>query len=141
MVNRNVLIIGGCVILLLCLCIGGGIALVTTGVGTALIATQPAADTGEKFMKALVDQDFQGAYNLCTTDLKGELGNPQGLQKLITNGRVQPTSYSFSSRNVSNGQATLQGTINLSGGRSGTVSLVLHDENGWKVAGFNLKES
>jgi len=136
--NKKVLLIIGGVVLVLCL-ICAGIAAVAFVLGFGL--TQPAAAVGENFMTALKNGDYAGAYNLCSPALQKELGSPQGLETRIKNGRVQPTQWSLTSRNVSNDQGQLDGSVTFTGNREGTVLLVLAQVgNDWKIAGFQLKE-
>jgi len=92
-------------------------------------------------MTALKNGDAAGAYNLCTPALQRELGSAQGLDTRIKNGRVQPTAWSFSSRNIENDTGQLEGTVTFAGNREGTVRLVLAQVGGeWKISGFNLRE-
>jgi hypothetical protein len=136
--NKKILLIIGGVALVFCL-----MCAVLFGVVFALGmgATQPAANTGEAFMTALKNGDAAGAYNLCTPALQRELGSAQGLDTRIKNGRVQPTAWSFSSRNIENDTGQLEGTVTFAGNREGTVRLVLAQVGGeWKISGFNLRE-
>ena len=136
--NRKTLLIIGAVILGLCLVC---VCVITAAVGLGLLGTQPTATAGENFMTALKNGDAAGAYNLCTPALQRELGSAQGLDTRIKNGKVQPTAWSFSSRNVNNDTAQLDGTVTFTGNREGNVTLVLAQVGGeWKISGFNLKE-
>ena len=135
--RKTILIIGGVILALCLVCVCIIVAAVALGFG----ATQPAATAGENFMTALKNGDVAGAYNLCTPALQRELGSAQGMQTRITNGRVQPTQWSFSSRNINNDTAQLDGTVTFTGNREGNVTLVLAQVGGeWKISGFNLKE-
>jgi hypothetical protein len=63
------------------------------------------------------------------------------LEALIVNNNVQPTQWSFSSRNVSGNMAELTGSVTLTGNRAGSVRVTLTQSgNNWLVAGFNLNE-
>jgi len=135
--NRKVLLIIGAVLLALCaVCVVFFVAVFALGLG----ATQPAADAGEAFMTALKSGSYPQAYGMCAPALQQELKSPQGLQQLVTNGKVQPASWSFSSRNVNGNSAQLDGTATFANGTQGTVRIVLA-QNGsvWQVVGFNLK--
>ena len=139
--NRKVLLIIGAVLLALCLLCGliiGAVTLFPIVLGFG--ATQPAADAGEAFMTALKSGSYPQAYGMCAPALQQELKSPQGLQQLVTNGKVQPASWSFSSRNVNGNSAQLDGTATFANGTQGTVRIVLA-QNGsvWQVVGFNLK--
>jgi hypothetical protein len=73
--------------------------------------------------------------------LQKELGSAQNLNTRIKNGRVQPTAWTFSSRNINSDTGQLEGTVTFTGNREGTVRLVLMQVSGeWKISGFNLKE-
>jgi hypothetical protein len=125
----------------LALCVGCVVIFGVIGFG-AFNQTQPAATTGENFMTALKNGNYSSAYNMCGADLKNELGSVQGLENLITQGRVQPVSWNFSSRNTSGNQAQLDGSATFSGNRNGTVRIVLEKSgNDWQIIGFNLKET
>lgn len=137
--NKKVLLIVGGLALVACLvCVVFVLLVVALGVG----ATQPAADVGEAFMAALKSGDYSQAYNLCAPALQKEVGgNAAGLERLVKNGRVEPTGWTFTSRNVENNVAQLTGTATFTGNRQGTVRVTLNQiGNDWKVVGFNLKE-
>jgi len=103
-------------------------------------ATQPAADAAEGFMTALKNKDYAAAYNLCTSDLQGELGSVQGLQTTVEDHEAYPVSWNFSSRSVENDQAEMSGDGTFAGSREAAVSIVLELVGGkWKVAGFNFE--
>lgn len=136
--NKKILLIIGGVALVVCLlCAMFFVVVFALGMG----ATQPAATASEGFMTALKNGDYAGAYNLCSPALQRELGSAGSLGTRIKNGKVEPTAWSFSSRNISNDTGELTGTVTFTGNREGTVSLVLTQVGGeWKIAGFNLKE-
>ncbi len=98
------LIIGGIVLGLVLLC-GIGAALLFS---TVINATQPMANGGEAFMTAIRDGDYNKAYSLCTPALQQELKSADDLKAAM--GAKQPTSWSFTSRAINNGQGTLSGT-------------------------------
>lgn len=136
--RKTILIIAGVVVLL---CIGLIVLAVAGGVIGGLALTQPAASTGDAFMTALKDGHYDQAYTLCSDNLQQEVGSIQRLEELIQSNNVQPTEWSFTSRNTSGDQAELSGSVTFTGKRSGTVRLVLEKVgNDWKVSGFHLKE-
>lgn len=137
--NKKILLILGAVGLGLCVvCVIFVAAIVLLGVG----ATQPAADAGEAFMTALKEGNYQKAYSLCSPALQRELGgNAAGLERLIKNGRVEPTAWTFTSRNIEGDSGELTGTATFTGNRQGTVRVTLNQSGGtWQVVGFNLRE-
>ena len=135
--NRKTLFIIGGVILVVCL---GCAALIGIAFVGGMLGTQPAATVGDSFMTALKDGNYSQAYGLCAPDLQKELGNASGLQTLIKNAQVQPTQWSFSSRNITNDVGELDGSVTFANNREGTVRLVLGKAGSdWKITGFNLK--
>ncbi len=137
--NKKVVLIIGAVLLVCC---AGIVAVAALGGLAALGTTQPAAQAGENFMSALKAGDYSKAYDLCAPDLQSELKDVQGLETMITGGNVQPSKWNFTSRNVNNDTAQVEGNVTFTGDRSGTVSLVLNKMgNDWKVTGFHLKEN
>lgn len=138
MKNKTWLIIG---IVALVLCCGIIIVIALVGGLLGFGLTQPAATTGEAFMTALKDGNYSKAYDLCTPDLQQELGGVQGLQAIIVDNNVQPTGWTFSSRETSGSMAELKGSVTFTGGRAGSVRVTLSQVgNNWLVAGFNLRE-
>jgi len=136
--KKLLLIIAGVAVLL---CIGLVVVVAVVGGLAAVGATQPTASTGDAFMTALRDGDFSQVYQLSSPSLQKEVGSAQKLERIIKDGKVQPTEWSFNSRNVSGDQAQLDGSATFTGDRDGTVTLVLAQSgNDWKVAGFNLQE-
>lgn len=128
------LIIGGIILGLLLLCGIGAFALFSS----VLNATQPIATSGETFMAALRDGDYNKAYDLCAPALQKDLGSAQGLQTGLAS--KQPTSWSFTSRAINNGQGSLSGTTQYKDATTGTVDMLFAQVgNDWKVTGVTLK--
>lgn len=133
--NKKVVVVIAVVAVVLCLVLVGIGAVIGFGV---LGATQPAADTGEKFMQALKAGDYAAANALCLPALQQKVGNAQGLKRIVESGKAQPTTWTFTSREVNNDQAQLQGAVAMQGGE-GTVTLdLLKVGSDWKVSAFNL---
>ena len=100
--------------------------------------TQPMTNAGDAFMNALKAGDYDTAYGMCTTSLQQEVGDANGLKTGLLS--LQPTTWNWDSRSVTNGQGQLSGTATFSDGKSNPVSLVLQQVgNDWKVAGVNLR--
>ncbi|MCA1554415.1 MAG: hypothetical protein LC737_08555, partial [Chloroflexi bacterium] len=96
------------------------------------------------FMNKLKAGDWSGAYALCTPTLQKELASAQALGKKITDGKAQPTSWSFedySTITPTSSDAQIDGSASFSGNRTGTLRLVLDrvGANQWKISGFNLQ--
>jgi hypothetical protein len=133
--TRNVLLIAG-VVVGLCICCF--VVVIGLGIVGGFGLTQPAADAGEKFMQSLKAGDYNTAYALCHPSLQQKLGSAQGLKQLVENGKAQPSTWNFTSRNIENAQAHLEGTATMQGG-NGTVTLdLVQVGSDWKVIGFNL---
>ncbi len=137
--NKKVLLIAG---LAAVLCIGGFVAILAIGGLAAVGMTQPATQAADNFMAALRAGDYNQAFNLCSPELQNELKDVQGLEAMIKSNSVQPATWNFTSRNVNNGTAEMQGNVTFAGTTShtGTVSLILNRVgSNWQVAGFDLK--
>ncbi|MDQ6693387.1 MAG: zinc ribbon domain-containing protein, partial [Chloroflexota bacterium] len=110
-------IIGGIALALILLC-GAGVI----GLGLFVVnATQPVASAGDAYMTALRDGDYSKAFNLSAPALQQEATNAQGLQSALSS--KQPATWSFTSRNISNGTGTLSGTTTYKTGSNGTVDM------------------
>jgi hypothetical protein len=128
------LIIGIIVVAFLLLC-GVGVALLIGGV---FAATQPVVNAGDAYMSALRDGDYNKAFDLSTPALQQEVGSADNLKAAV--GSKQPTSWSFTSRSINNGQGSLSGTTTFTDGTNGTVDMGLSQVgNDWKVSGIRLK--
>ncbi len=139
MQNKNTIIIVVAVLAVVCLCalvaavlFGGTIFAAVSGL------TAPAAEQADAFMQALQHSDYASAYSLCTPALQQELGSPDALRMMIENGQVQPKSWKFTTRNVENDVATLEGSFVSS--QAGRLKLELHKIGAdWKVNMFNME--
>lgn len=115
----------------LCLIIVGGSALVLTG---------DVRDTGEAFMIALRDQDYDAAFALTSPTLQADLGSSDALRGGIERGQVVPAEWSFTSHNRNNNEGDLNGSVIFASGVEGRVeiSFVLVDSE-WRVEAINLE--
>jgi len=124
--------------ILMCL---GGVLLLALQVGAPLAATQGPVDAADVFLGAMRDGNYGAAYSLAHPGLQQQVRNAQGLEQVVKNGRVEPTAWSFTSRQVAGDQAELTGNVTFTGNRTGTVEVVLAtDGQEWKVIGFHMKE-
>ncbi len=118
----------------------GFIALIGIAVGGAMFMTSGAASTGDTFMTALKEGNYAKAFEQCTPDLQKELGSADKIKEVIESQDVKPLSYSFSSRNVVNNEAKLEGAATLSNNREANAVVSLSKiGNDWKVMGFSIK--
>jgi NAD(P)H-nitrite reductase large subunit len=137
MSNRKVIILVLVVIALMCIC---AVAALFIFGGTIWGLTAPASDQAEAFMKALQSGNFEGAYALCDTALQQEVGGIAQMEKSISESGLKPKSWNFTSRNVSNNIATIEGT--LVSGQDGTLKITLRKVGDtWKIISyaFNFK--
>ena len=150
---RNI-IIALVVLLFLCCCCGvaglfianriqQGASSVISDLSTLVPEQGRIGLVGADFMTKLKAADWAGAYALCTPTLQNDLGSAAGLSKRITDGKVQPVSWTFTdfgSVTSTSQDAQIDGTTDFSGGRKGTLRLVLNRVGaGWQISGFILK--
>jgi len=116
----------------------GGLALFGGGLWWILSwALGPLIASGDDFMAAVRAQDFNRAYALSTPALRRELGDAERMR--ATAGGLRPTEWSWSQRSIRNDIGRLAGTATYQGGRSGGVTLQLHQVDGqWRVAAFRF---
>ncbi|HMA34797.1 MAG TPA: hypothetical protein VKY74_10000 [Chloroflexia bacterium] len=99
--------------------------------------TQAMATSGDNFMNAMKAGNYDQAYALSTPALQQKVVNAAGLETIVKS--RQPTSWSWSSRNVNNNSGQLSGSVTFVSGTSGTVDLTLQKVgNDWLVDGFQL---
>ncbi|MCS6802535.1 MAG: hypothetical protein RMM58_06510 [Chloroflexota bacterium] len=139
--NRNLLIGGGCALVVLCLLCVGGIAvtggLAAFGIGAAFGPVETAANN---FMSGLRDGNWQQAYSQMDPALQREVGNVSQFQQLITRGQAVPESWNWTRRDINNDIADWSGSAQFKTGRSGTVELRLRRSgDDWKVISFDLQ--
>ena len=97
----------------------------------------PLVESGDRFMTALRDGNFQQAHALATPALQRELGDPQRMGSNI--GTYRPAEWSWSGRQVRNGSGGLEGTVTYRGGVGGRARLELHQVDGeLRVAAYRL---
>lgn len=132
--RKIALIVGGVLLGLLLLC---GILFGSLIAGVFGI-TQPAVDSGEKFMAALRDGEYDRAFELSTPTLQQELGDSDTLRDALQS--KQPTAWTFTSRKIENDLATLGGTTTYANNEPGRVEMELRKVgNDWLVSFINLE--
>lgn len=132
--RKIALIVGGVLLglLLLCVILFGSLFAGVMGL------TQPAVDAGDKFMSALRDGNYDRAFELSTPSLQQEVVDAETLRDALES--KQPTKWSFTSRNIQNDLATLEGTTTYANNESGQVEMELRKVgNDWRVSFINLK--
>lgn len=119
------------------------LALTLTACG-AIEAAQAFTKTGNDFMSALRDGEYDTAYALMHPDLQQEVGTVTDLQGMMEDNAAQPKDWSFSSVNATTNAdqvttATMEGSVNYQDGKSGVVTLELvQDGETWTIISFNL---
>jgi hypothetical protein len=103
-----------------------------------------AASTGEQFLQALADGDFATAYDLCTPELQQELGSTDQLAAMFGPSGLQIESWHYETQpmTLEDGRSgfALVGDVTFSGGKTGTLSVVLvHVDEAFRVAGFSVE--
>lgn len=116
----------------------GGLALFGGGLFLILSwALGPMVRSGDDFMGALRDRQFERAYALSTPALQREVGDAARMGASI--GTYQPADWSWSQRSIRNGVGRLEGSVTYSGERSGRVRLQLREVDGqWRVEAYSL---
>jgi hypothetical protein len=121
-------------IVLCCMGVVGFVAVLFLVLNTVLA---PVVDRGDSFMTALKDQDYQAAYDQCSSTLQAELGSVENLQTMMQG--IQPETWSYSTRSLRNGEGRLEGTVKLVDGREMDFTLRLDEEGDqWKISAFGF---
>jgi hypothetical protein len=129
------ILIGLVVIVVLCGVVAGGAFFLA---GNAL---KGLSDTGNNFMAALRDGDYETAYNLSSTDLQAQIGDVDAIKSNIEGGNAQPQTWNFNSINVENNIGQMSGTGVFANGETApiTLGLILEGDQ-WKILAFNFGE-
>ena len=134
--KKTILLLGGGAVAL-CICLFVGILAVALVGGFGL--TQPAVDVGDKFMQSLKDGNYGAAFATFHPGLQREFGNAPGLKRAVENGKAQPNKWSYSSRQVDNDKAKLEGAVTMTGGEGTLIIELVNTNDGWKITAFNLR--
>lgn len=100
--------------------------------------------TGDAFLTALKDEDYDQAYALFVPELQQQIGDVADLQSMIQDNMAQPGEWEWTSYKLSTGEgdvqtASLEGSLTYQEGREGAVTLTLVKiGEGWKLTSFNL---
>jgi len=97
----------------------------------------PIVASGDDFMTALKNGDYERAYSLTTPSLRQELGNSQQMAQNVA--AYRPEGWSWSQRRMRNGIGMLVGQATYQSGRTGAVRLTLHQvDDQWRIAAYSL---
>ena len=130
--NKKKILIGAGVlggVVLLCGCGCGGLFFAVNQV------TKPAVTAAERFLTLLGDGKISEAYASAATLRRNEQSVDDFAAEVKQLGLTEYASASFSSKQVENNTATLEGTIKTKKGGSFPVTIKLFKENdGWHVS-------
>jgi hypothetical protein len=95
------------------------------------------SDNGKAFMTALRDGDHNASWALLTPDVQTEIGSYDNWVAFATPRNF--SKFSFSSTNVENDQAQMDGEASFPNGETYTVTLIFYKINDqWLIAGINF---
>lgn len=122
-------------------CIVGVFVLALAGIGALLFfvfsATQPIAGTGDAFLAALRDRDYDKAFSLLTVDQQQQFANAEGLKEEI--GNMQPVKWEQRNFHGSEFQGGANYVLTLASGEQAAAIISFKKVgNDWKVSGFSF---
>ncbi len=137
--SRKVIIIGASIVLVLSAAVIL-LAYFTGWIDRAMTSDMTAA--GEKFMKAVKQQDYGVIIKLSAPDFLEEIGSTgQTMQDEVNNNDLVPTDWEFTERKIVGTQGQISGTVVFTRGRKGIVELSMAKiGKEWKVSGFYFEE-
>jgi hypothetical protein len=112
--------------------------------GFHLGRAQEVYATGDAFLTALKDEDYDQAYALFVPELQQQIGEVADLQSMIQDNMAQPDEWEWTSFKQSTGEggvqtASLEASLTYLEGREGAVTLTLVKiGEEWKLTSFNL---
>ena len=94
--------------------------------------TEDVSATGEEFLQALKDADYDAAYDLLTPDVQEELGNPEALSFLFPPDSIDSWEYEADIVNPTSDTTgvAMTGTISMTDGSEVEMMLILVDVDG-----------
>ncbi len=98
--------------------------------------------TGEEFLQALKDSDYDAAYALLNLDVQDELGTPEALELLFPPESIDTWEYEADSITTTTGETgvAMTGTITMSDGSEVEMLLILISVNGVdQIAGYSFQ--
>lgn len=134
--NRTILALIGCVVVLGC---AGCIAFFAAIAGGVWFLVAPVSEAGDNFLIEVKEGDFATAYTMCHSDLKADLASAEDLQGFFAQNAPNITGWNFNSRNLDNNVGSLIGSVELADSSSRRIELYLLKEDGeWKISGINF---
>lgn len=103
----------------------------------AVSSLKTVNSTGDAFMQALKDQNNEASWNLLTQSVKDEIGDQTAWANF-----TQPrnfNSWKFTSTNIANNQAQLDGEATISGATYAVTLIMDPDGDNWLISGINFK--
>jgi hypothetical protein len=101
---------------------------------------QPAADVAHAFMQALMDANYERAFELCESSLQEEFGSVADLEAWMLDNGIEPVEWSFPERNLMEGTVQVLGMGTLAGDQQVIAEVLLVQVDGeWLIAGFQFQ--
>lgn len=116
--------------------------------------TQVLGAAGEDFLQALSEENYEAAYDLCTSDLQAEIGSPENMVAMFSaTPHIESWTYDARTAEMQEESETIrvvvfEGEVTFSNGQSGILEIVLYPESGttsegdevpYRVAGFTIR--
>ena len=98
--------------------------------------------TGEEFLQALKDADYEAAFALLNPDVQDELGNPEALSFLFPPDSIDAWEYEADSITTATGEAgvAMTGTITMSDGDEVEMMLILVSvDDVYQIVGYSFQ--
>ncbi|MGB5484539.1 DUF4864 domain-containing protein [Parasphingorhabdus sp.] len=112
----------------------GIIAALVLLVGLVFWLTGDAAKAGDDFFAAVQNDDIDAAYELLSEDFQAGTSKEELVSYLAANALDKVEDTSWSSRSITGGSATLEGTATTASGGKIPLNLrLVQTENGWKI--------
>ena len=103
--------------------------------------TRELSASSEKFLAAVKTDDYDTAFNLCSSAFKNELGSVDGLRQAIAHRDAIPVEWKLNLFRMNGNNGEVEGTGNLTRGRRAVINLALTRENrNWLISGFLIEE-
>ncbi|MBI3927996.1 MAG: hypothetical protein HY319_20810 [Armatimonadetes bacterium] len=101
--------------------------------------TQPLVDRAQEFLGLLGQGKVHEAYETSAQEFKEVTSEEEFTQFIQRVGLDEPSTASWSSREIDNDRGELSGTVtNARGDKLPTTVFLLHLQGGWKVAGIHV---
>jgi len=140
--GRNILIVAVVLIVGALVCVGVVVAVAGPAISNVFNALAAPITANNDFMNALIAKDYTKAYGMIHPEQQEAFGgDAAGMEQVLSEQGLLPSSYSFTNVNIFNDQAMVNGT-GVFGGKMKYVYLSLK-KNGdaWKIIGLEVNEN